>query len=253
MPEVGLTGKCALITGGGTGIGAATARAFIASGAKVLLTGRREKPLQELATELGDQCVYTTCDISKEQDVERLGAAVEQHLGGLDILVNNAGIYERSLLESATVEDFRRTVEINLVGTYAVTRRMLEFLRKADAGANIVMVSSTLGARPLPGAFAYGASKAGMNMLAQNLALELAPEGIRVNVVSPGIVETPIHEKYLGSEKFKDFQSMFAKMQPLGRVGQPEEVAAAVLFLAGPNSGWTTGAILDIDGGVSLV
>lgn len=239
-----------LVTGAGTGIGRAIAENFLREGFDVVAIGRRPEPLRELEKMNSGKIRAIPCDISKTDDVKKLGAflASDSNFGAkLSVLVNNAGVYERRAFADTNDHDWSETFEINLFGAVRLTREVLPLLVK-NQGA-VVNVSSTLGVKPVSHTSVYSASKAAMINWTQALAIEVGPQKVRVNCVCPGIVDTPIHPFHAKPEQLKALESL----QPLGRVGKPSDVAHAVWSLAGPGSEWITGAVLTVDGGISLV
>ncbi|MDH4230115.1 MAG: glucose 1-dehydrogenase [Nitrospirota bacterium] len=244
-----LHGKSALITGGGTGIGAGIARRFVAEGARVTITGRREAPLRELARELG--CDYAVGDVSSSTDAAAMvQSAVAAH-GGLDVVVNNAGVARFSDLAATTDEVLEMHLGINVRGPYCVTRAALPHL--LERRGNVLFISSTLAMRGIPGGSAYGASKGAVNALTLHLAAELSPRGVRVNCICPAVVETPIFETMMSLDDAAKVPQSMASIHPIGRVGQPTDVAGAALYLVSDEAAWVTGAVLTVDGGVTAV
>lgn len=244
-----------LITGGATGIGRATAIRFINEGWNVILIGRRLAPLQEMERLHPGRILTATCDITRASDVETLLQSLSKGIAfgeRLSALVNCAGIYERKSFKETSDEVWTTMFETHILGAVRITRGVLGLLEK-NKGV-IVNVSSTLGLRPVPQTSAYSAMKAAMVNWTQALALEVAPQGVRANCVCPGIVDTPIHDFHSQSpeEKSKTLGSL-ANLQPLGRVGRPEDVAHAIWSLCGPGSEWMTGSVLTVDGGINLV
>ncbi len=244
--------KAALITGASSGIGAATARLFSEKGYFVYLLGRNEDRLHEVALQCTSGASLLKADLNNPAQVDKY----TQHLferkdTDLQVLINNAGIFERKMFaEDTDLEHWRLQFETNLFGRIRLTQKVLPLFLGKKSGS-IVNVSSTVGLRPVQGISAYSASKAAMINWTQSLALELGPQGIRVNCVAPGIVDTPIHSFHSAKNKNEALEQM-ASLQPLGRIGTAEEVAEAIYFLASPASAWTTGVTLPVDGGIQL-
>ncbi|NNG16025.1 MAG: glucose 1-dehydrogenase [Gemmatimonadales bacterium] len=242
-------GKRALVTGATSGIGRATARLLLERGATVLGTARREAALQETASDLGagDRWRPQGGDLTSADFRASLIAATEE-TGGLDLLVNAAGILTTGTWETTGLDDWDRMLDINLRSVFDLTRRAIPQL-KESRGA-IVNVSSVTGTRAFPGVLAYCVSKAGVDQLTRCLALELAPDGVRVNAVNPGVVRTELHRAG-GMEEaaYMAFLERSKTTHPLGRVGQPEEVAELIAFLGSSRAGWITGETIAIDGG----
>jgi NAD(P)-dependent dehydrogenase (short-subunit alcohol dehydrogenase family) len=246
-----LEGRIALVTGGGSGIGRSIAMAFADAGAKLVLAGRREKPIREVEQEIGGNAARAVSgDVTKSGDRLRMLAAAEATFGGLDILVNNAGAVARmgSLMET-TEEDWRTTLEVNFLAPILLAKEALPMLRVRHG--SILNISTGASLNPVRNFGAYGAAKAGLNHASQVLALEAAPE-VRVNVICPGGVDTPIFEKFMGPNRAPELKKMYAEITPLGRIGHPEDIASAALFLASDAARFVTGAILTVDGGLNL-
>lgn len=236
----------ALITGGGSGIGAASARLFAEAGAQLALVGRRQEKLEEVAAEItaaGGTAQCIPADLRDPSEPERVVAEAAEKMGGLDLLFNNAALYRPSSVAGISSEEWQEHLDLNLTAPLFLCRAAYPWLKRSEA-AVVINCLSTLAQRPMPGVAAYSASKAALLSVTQTLALEWAPDGIRVVAVSPGVVDTPIHG---GTDL-----SPMAAMHPLGRVGRPEEIAAAALYLASQASAWTTGSILTVDGGIHL-
>jgi len=243
------TGKQVLITGGSRGIGRACAVGFAERGARVAINYRSNASAAEatLAELPGDGHVMLQADVTDPQAVEDLVAAAIEALGGLDIVVNNAGIWVDHVLEDVDYDEWqeawKRVLEANLLGpanvSYCAARHMIE-----RGGGRIVNVSSRGSFRGEPNGPAYGASKAGLNAMSQSLAKRLAPHGITVGVVAPGFVDTDMAARYLDTPMAAEIKAQ----SPFNRVAKPEEVAAAVFFLASEGSEFSTGAIIDVNG-----
>lgn len=237
--------KVAFVTGGGTGIGRAVALALRAGGAQVVVGGRREAPLRELAVQEGIEWVGV--DVS---DPGQVAASIERVLelhGRLDILVNNAGVYSVAPLEETSEESLQLLWEVNVAGVLRVSRAALPALRESRGA--IVNISSIVARGVFPGAVAYSASKAAVEHATRVLAAEVGPQGVRVNAVAPGPTETPMTEHLLADS---GTVAALAGQTPLGRIGRPEDVAPAVVFLASPAASWVTGEVLSAAGGLTL-
>jgi meso-butanediol dehydrogenase / (S,S)-butanediol dehydrogenase / diacetyl reductase len=254
-----LEGKVALITGGGSGIGAAIADRFAAEGAKICITGRRQDMLDKVAQSLPSGMV-TTCsgDISKDADVARMVETTVAFGGKLDVLVNNAGISAQGAAGDADRAVWRKIIEVNLTGSFLVMNEAIPYMVKAGGGS-IVNISSIGGLRCLPRMSAYCSSKAGLIMLTQQAAVDYGPYNIRCNVVCPGGVRTSMTEKDFGQfgkligVDSDTFFSMISSEVPLRRFGDPHEIASICSFLASDDSSFVTGAALVVDGGNSVV
>lgn len=249
----------AVITGAGSGIGRATAIRFAREGWNVVLLGRRKEMLSEVATEIGPQASVFVFDVAAKDSLKSASDWASKNpalSGNLSALVHNAGIYEQATTLSSTDQSWHHMFETNLFGVIRLTQALYPFL-KSNRGS-ITTVSSTLGLRPTPSTPAYSASKAALINWGHSFAKEAAADGVRVNSVCPGIVETPIHAARPGggtgnAQDMKMLMAQMAPFQPLGRVGQPEEVAHMIWSLSGPGSEWTTGAVVTVDGGINLV
>jgi NAD(P)-dependent dehydrogenase (short-subunit alcohol dehydrogenase family) len=246
--------KTVVITGGATGIGRETARAFLESGANVVLNGRREMKLQEAIAELdptGKRVAYLAGDIGKPETARQLIRTAVQRFGGVDILVNNAGIFKPTPFLDHTEEDFNAYVNIILGGTFHTSQTAIPEMQKRGGGSIVntgsMWASQAIGMTP---SSAYSAAKAGVHALTRNLAIELAADHIRVNAVAPAVVETPVYNTFLSEDEVKEVLPTFNNFHPLGRNGQPQDVTSAILFLAGSQADWITGVVLPVDGGV---
>lgn len=246
--------KTALITGGGTGIGRAIALAFAREGAKVAVLGRRLEPLNEVVREmagLGAPGVAIPCDVAHSRDVEEAVAAVEQKIGRLNVIVNNAGALSVSTVESISEDDWDRVIETNLKGPFLISRAALPAFRRAGGGS-IINIGSVLGLVAMRDRAAYCASKGGLTLLTKAMALDHARENIRVNCICPSIVETELVQ-HLFSQNEQGMKARDARIGtlPLGRFGQPQDVAELAVFLASDESSWMTGTAIPVDGGLS--
>jgi NAD(P)-dependent dehydrogenase (short-subunit alcohol dehydrogenase family) len=252
-----LDGKRALITGGGTGIGRATAERFAREGAQVVVTGRRLAELEETVAavrQAGGHAAHVRGDVGRPEDAERMVREALAHLGGLDVVVNNAGIIVRNAsVTNVAIEDWERVLRTDLTGVFLVSRFALQHMVSAGRGGSIVHVSSVSGILGDPNLAPYNAAKGGVNLLTKNMALDYAPHGIRVNAVCPGRVATPMPKSRLKpGEDWEEVLTRWGKNIPLGRVGRPEDIASAILFLASDEASWITGTTLVIDGGATI-
>jgi meso-butanediol dehydrogenase / (S,S)-butanediol dehydrogenase / diacetyl reductase len=240
---MGLRGKRALISGGGTGIGAGIARALHAAGARVTVCGRREGPLEALCAELGEGADWTSCDVNASGSPAKAVAATLERWGGLDLLVNNAGVFLAKPLAKISDEELDLVIGVNLKGLLALTRESIPHL-VASKGA-IVNIGSVSANRPVPGASLYAGTKAAVEHVTRCLAVELGPSGVRVNCVAPGLTATDM------SEPLTSDTAMLADQvaaTPMGRLGTPADIAPAVLYLA--TDPWVTGQVIQSSGGL---
>ncbi|ANB34631.1 3-oxoacyl-[acyl-carrier-protein] reductase [Rhodovulum sulfidophilum] len=242
-----LSGKTALVTGASGGIGGAIARGLHAQGATVGLSGTREAPLAELAAELGERAHVLPCNLSDPEAVEALPKAATEAMGGLDILVNNAGITRDMLFMRLKDEDWQSVLDVNLTAAMRLCRGAMRGMMKARWG-RIVNITSVVGTTGNPGQANYCAAKAGLVGLSKSLAHELASRGVTVNCVAPGFIATAMTDKLTDDQKGGILGAV-----PMGRMGTPEEIAAAVVYLASPEAGYVTGATVHVNGGMAMV
>jgi NAD(P)-dependent dehydrogenase (short-subunit alcohol dehydrogenase family) len=246
-----LNGKVAIITGGSSGIGLATAQKFVAEGAHVFITGRRQSELEKAKALIGRNVTAVQGDVANLSDLDRLYETVRKEKGKVDIVVASAGFVEHATIDTATPEHFDKTFNINARGVFFTVQKALPLMKN---GGSIVLVSSVLHVKGLPAHGTYSATKAALRSFARTWAMELKDRGIRVNTLSPGAVDTPIID---GQFKTKDeadaAKANFAGATPLGRIGRPEELASAALFLASDDSSYSTGIDLMVDGGLGQV
>lgn len=245
--------KAALITGASSGIGSAIALEYAKNGYFVYLMGRNKERLQEVALRCRSGASLLSCDMTDTMALQkRLDEVLSSKIHRVEVVVNNAGIYETHSTEAGHDELWQRQMEMNLMVPVRIVRAFFPYFKELGGGS-IVNISSTLGMRPQGPTSAYSASKAALINWTQSLALEGGPFQIRANCICPGIVDTPIHSFHLQSppEKAKTLENL-SKLQPLGRVGNPEDVARAAYFIGSDLSSWTTGAALVVDGGINL-
>lgn len=246
-----LDGKVAVITGGSSGIGFAAAKRFVDEGAYVFITGRRQSELEKARAAIGRNVSTVQGDVANLADLDRLFAQVKAEKGVVDVVVASAGFVEHAPLALASPEHFDTTFGINARGVFFTVQKALPLMTR---GGSIVLISSGLHLKGMPAHSTYSASKAAMRSFARTWAMELKDSGIRVNTLSPGAIDTPIIDgQFKTKEEADGARAMFAQMTPLGRIGRPEEMAAAALFLASEESSFSTGADLVADGGVTQV
>ncbi|APX25112.1 MAG: 3-oxoacyl-ACP reductase FabG [Rhodobacteraceae bacterium] len=242
-----LTGKCALITGASGGIGGAIAKALHQAGATVGLSGTREAPLQALADELGERAFVLPCNLSDPEAVAALPKQAAEAMGAVDILVNNAGITRDNLFMRMSDEEWQSVLDVNLTATFKLCKGVMRGMMKSRWG-RIVNISSVVGATGNPGQGNYAAAKAGMVGMSKSLAYEVASRGITVNAVAPGFIETAMTDKLNDEQK-----GAILNQIPTGRMGTPEEIAAAVLYLASAEAAYVTGSTLHVNGGMAML
>jgi NAD(P)-dependent dehydrogenase (short-subunit alcohol dehydrogenase family) len=244
-----LANKTALITGGNSGIGLATARLFVAEGARVVITGRNQATLEAATKELGPNVLAVVADAT---DIAATDAAIKrgaEKFGKFDIVFANAGIAGGTPLGSSTVEAFEKVISTNLTGVFFTVQSALPYLKD---NASIILNGSVISVLGIPGYSAYGAAKAGVRAMARIMASELSPRGIRVNVVAPGAIRTPIWGPAIATpEAEKAFEKRIGLSTPLGRIGEPDHISKTVLFLASDDSAHIQGQELFVDGGAT--
>jgi NAD(P)-dependent dehydrogenase (short-subunit alcohol dehydrogenase family) len=246
-----LMGKVAVITGGSSGIGLATAKRFVDEGAYVFITGRREAELQTAAQSIGRNVTSVSGDVAKLADLDKLYQTVQKEKGGLDIVFANAGGGEVAPLGTISEEHFDKIFNINVKGLVFTVQKALPLMRE---GGSILLNASIAGSKGVPTFSVYGATKAAVRSFARSWALELKDRKIRVNVISPGPIETAfLVRSGMDEKQMAEFHARALERVPMGRVGTSEEVAAAALFLASDESSFTTGAEIFVDGGMAQV
>lgn len=244
-------GKVAVITGGSSGIGLATAKRLAAEGAFVYITGRRQAQLDQAVKEIGHSVTAVQGDVSNLDDLDRLYAVIEKEKGHIDILFANAGFGTYAPLGEITEEDFDQTFKLNVKGVLFSVQKALPLFRD---GGSIIINASTTSVKGNPAFSVYSATKAAVRSFARTWAMDLKERKIRVNAVSPGPINTPAHERTIGNkEKTDELKAYFASIIPLGRMGESDEVAKAVSFLASDESSFITGIELFVDGGQAQV
>ncbi|WP_017814562.1 SDR family NAD(P)-dependent oxidoreductase [Paenibacillus shenyangensis] len=243
-------GKVAVITGGTSGIGLATAQRFVAEGAYVFITGRRQSELDAAVKLIGDQVTGVQGDVSNLQDLDRLFDMVKQEKGHLDILFANAGIGSILPLGQITEEQYNKTFDVNVKGTLFTVQKALPLF--PNKTGSIILTGSTAGTIGDPGFSVYGGTKAALRQMARNWIIDLKDTDIRLNVVSPGMIHTPAYDELFGEALDQVLKSAETTV-PLGRLGKTEEIASAVMFLASEESSYVNGIELFVDGGVAQV
>jgi 3-oxoacyl-[acyl-carrier protein] reductase len=245
-----LAGRVAVVTGASKGIGAGIAEHLAAEGAAVVVNYASSKAGAEAVVDrirqAGGKAVAVQADVSRPDDIRRLFVEAEKAFGTLDILVNNAGIYEFAPLEAINAEHFHKQFDLNVLGLLLTTQEAVKHF--GPSGGSVINISSVVATSAPPNVSVYSGTKAAVNAVTRSLAQELGPRKIRVNAVSPGMVETEgLHTAGMAGG---DFQRQFEAQAPLGRIGQPQDIAPAVVFLASPESAWITGENLYVSGGL---
>lgn len=246
-----LAGKVAVVTGGSTGIGLGIARQFAAEGATVFITGRRQAELDAAVAEIGAHAIGVRSDIAQLADLDHLYATVQARASHIDILVANAGGGEFAPLGAITEEQFDRTFAINVKGTLFTVQKALPLLRD---GASVILTSSTATLRAIPAFSVYGATKAAIRNFARHWILDLKDRHIRVNAISPGPVLTPgLQGLATTDDAWRQFEGQIVAQVPMGRLGQPDEIGRAAVFLASDDASFVNGIELFVDGGAAQI
>jgi len=248
-----LQGKTAIITGAGTGIGRAIALAYAREGAQIALVGRRSEPLHDVAKQAGGSPLVLSGDVSQQSDIDRVLSAVKDRFGGLNVLVNNAGVLHIGTAEQITEEQWDQTFNVNVRGLWLLSRAVLPFMRAAGGGS-IVNIASVLGINGARNRASYAPSKGAVILLTKCMAIDHGVENIRVNAICPSFVETDLTADVL--RKAPDPAAVRRErvsVHPIGRLGQPDDIAGMAVYLASDESSWVTGAALAVDGGYLAV
>ncbi len=255
-----LKNKTAIITGGGTGIGKASAVLFAKEGANVVICGRRKQKLKEVENavtkELGlkekdpERVLSISCDVSKQDDVNKLINKTIKQFNKIDVLINNAGVFgKQSIVHKYTLSDWEKIIDINLKGMFLLAKKVIPGMI-SNGGGSIINVASILGMVAIPEASAYNASKGGVIMFTRSIAVEYGRHNIRANSICPGVVKTPMTQGLLADKKIS---SSLLNLYPMGRFGKPEDIAYGCLYFASDESSWVTGTTLTIDGGYTAM
>lgn len=247
-----LEGKVAVVTGGNSGIGLASAKRLQEEGARVAISGRNAKTLAEATKTIGNGVLTVQADVAKSADLDKLYAAVSQKLGKIDVLFVNAGIYKFAPLNATSENLYDEIFDINAKGAYFTIQKALPYL---NDGASIILNTSIAGVKGVANATAYSATKAALRSMTRTIAAELAERGIRVNAVSPGPIDTPagFERSGLSKEVQAEWVKQIVAQVPLKRIGRPEEIAGAVAFLASSDASYMTGSEVTVDGGLAQV
>lgn len=246
-----LNGKVAVITGGSSGIGLASAKLFVEEGAHVYITGRRQAELDKAVAAIGRNVTAVQGDAASLEDLDRLYRLVRDTHGRLDVVFANAGLVEHQTIDTVTPKHFDKTFDLNVRGVLFTVQKALPLMSR---GGSIILTASIVAVKGLPAHGVYGATKAAVRSFARTWTTELKDRGIRVNSLSPGATDTPIIDgQFTSKEQAEAAKASFASATPMGRIGRPQELAAAALFLASDDSSFITGIDLQVDGGLVQV
>jgi 3-oxoacyl-[acyl-carrier protein] reductase len=247
-----LAGKAAIVTGGASGFGAEIARAYAREGARVVILDLNAAGAEAVAAEIGDHAVALGGDVTRKADVEASVKLALNRFGRVDVVVNNAGwTYRNKPLLDVTEEEFDKAFAINVKSIFLMTGAVVPQMRKQKSG-RIINIGSTAGLRPRPGLTWYNATKGAVNLMSKSMAVELAPDGIRVNCIAPVMGETGLLEAFMGMPDTPENRAKFISTIPLGRLSTPSDIANACVYLAGDESEFLTGVILPVDGGRTI-
>jgi 3-oxoacyl-[acyl-carrier protein] reductase len=247
-----LNGKTALVTGGASGFGAEVVRSYVREGARVVILDLNEDGAKAVAREAGGETLAVGGDVTRQTDIERAVKSAVDGFGGLDIVVNNAGwTFRNKPLMEVTEEEFDRVFAINVKSIFLMTNAVVPVMRK-QGGGNIINVGSTAGVRPRPGLTWYNATKGAVNLMSKSMAVELAPDKIRVNCVAPVMGETALLEAFMGVKDTPENRAKFLATIPLGRLATPADIANACVYLGSDDSAFITGVVLPVDGGRTI-
>lgn len=243
-----LAGKLAIVTGGASGFGAGITRKFVSEGARVMIADVNSEAAASFAAELGDAAVAQAVDVSKGESVEAMTQAALKAFGAIDILINNAGVTHLPMaMEDVSEEDFDKVLAVNVKSVYLTARSIVPHMKSRGQGA-IMNVASTAGLSPRPRLSWYNASKGWMITATKTMAVELAPQGVRVNAIAPVAGETPLLKSFMG-EDTPEMRAKFLSTIPIGRFSQPEDIANAALYLCSDEASMVTGVAMEVDGG----
>ncbi len=241
--------KVAIVTGGGSGLGFAISKAFTQNNISTIIVGRDEEKLKAAKAQLGNNCYYKTCDLSNLPSIPVLVKNILTEFGQVDILVNNAGINMKKVFTEVTDEDFQKIISTNICSVFSISREVVKHMLPRKSGC-IINISSMAAQYGLPKVIAYSASKTAIDGMTRAMATELSPDGIRVNAIAPGFIYSDMTAKALDSDPERKAK-VFSRT-PMGHMGQPEDIGAAALYLAGDGAKYVTGVVLPVDGGNSI-
>lgn len=241
--------KIAIVTGGGSGLGLAIAKAFTQNNITTIIVGRDEEKLKTASQLLGEKCIYKICDLSNLVTIPALIENIITEFGQIDILVNNAGINQKKNFTEVTDEEFNRVLTTNVKAVFSISREVVKHMLSRNSGC-IINISSMAAQYGLPKVIAYSASKTAIDGMTRAMAVELSPNGIRVNAIAPGFIYSAMTAKALDSDPERKAK-VFSRT-PMGHMGQPEDIGAAALYLASDGARYVTGIVLPVDGGNSI-
>lgn len=241
--------KLAIVTGGASGLGLATTKKLVENNIRTIIIGRNEQNLTEVAASLGELCSYKVFDLAELKGIPQLVNTITEEFGQIDILVNNAGINQKKPFTEVTDDDFQRIIQTNLLSVFALSREVVKVMLKQKSGC-IISISSMAAQYGIPYVIAYTAAKTAIEGMTKAMAVELSPEGIRVNCVAPGFIATNMSAKALDSDPQRK-QKVLSRT-PMGKLGEPDDVAGAILYLTSDAAKYVTGVILPVDGGNSV-
>ncbi len=249
MPNFQLTNQLALVTGGGTGLGLAMCKALVEAGARVVMTGRREETLKQACAEIGAMAAYIQHDVNDLPSIPGLIETIESRHGPLDILINNAGFNKKQKAVDTNDADLAAMMQTHVYGGYALSRECGRRMIARGRGSIIMIVSMT-SLFGVPGVSAYGAAKSALLGLTRHLAVEFSPHGVRVNAIAPGWLDSALVQASFAGDPAR--KERILNRTPMGRIGVPEDVGGAAVFLCSPAANFITGAVLPVDGGISI-
>jgi NAD(P)-dependent dehydrogenase (short-subunit alcohol dehydrogenase family) len=249
MTNFQLTDQLALVTGGGTGLGLAMCKALAEAGARVVMTGRREEPLKQACAEIGPAAAYIQHDVNDLPSIPGLIETIESRFGLLDILINNAGINKKQWAVDTSDADLAQIMQTHVFGGYALSRECGKRMIARGRGSIIMIVSMT-SLFGVPQVSAYGAAKSAMLGLTRHLAVEYSPHGVRVNAIAPGWLDSALVQASFANDPAR--KERILKRTPMGRIGMPEDLGGAAVFLCSPAAAFITGVVLPVDGGISI-
>ena len=241
--------KTAIVTGGASGLGLATATKLVKSNIRTIIIGRNEQNLKDVAANLGELCSYKVCDLSNLKTIPALVNEIVTEYGKIDILVNNAGINQKKVFTEVTDEEFESIIKTNLISVFVLSREVVKIMLEKKSGC-IINISSMAAQYGIPYVIAYTAAKTGIEGMTKAMAVELSPDGIRVNCVAPGFITTKMSAKALDNDPQRK-QKVLSRT-PMGKLGLPEDVAEAIVYLSSDAAKYVTGVILPVDGGNSI-